>query len=117
MLWAPNRRTPLVIARRILARGLGGSGIERYPRPMSGYVASARLEGGSLTFVAAAGRGSRRTGGRGGDPTPAPEDVEGRDWVELVGRPFGDRVAARLADLREAWSQTTFFLFDPESWR
>ena len=40
-----------------------------------------------------------------------------REPVELVGRPFGERLAARLDDLLETWSQTTFFLFDPESWR
>jgi hypothetical protein len=38
-------------------------------------------------------------------------------WVELVGRPLGERWAARWDGLCEAWSQTTFFLFDPESWR
>jgi hypothetical protein len=30
---------------------------------------------------------------------------------------LGARIAARLDDLCEAWSQTTFYLFDPDSWR
>jgi hypothetical protein len=28
-----------------------------------------------------------------------------------------DGLAERLASFRERWAQTTFFLFDPESWR
>jgi hypothetical protein len=39
------------------------------------------------------------------------------DAVDLVGRPLGALVAERWARIREAWAQTTFFLFDPESWR
>jgi hypothetical protein len=39
------------------------------------------------------------------------------DRVELVGRPLDERLAAWCADRCEAWSQTTFYLFDPESWR
>jgi hypothetical protein len=37
--------------------------------------------------------------------------------VDLVGRSIEDRIAARLARIRATWSQTTFFLFDAESWR
>jgi hypothetical protein len=40
-----------------------------------------------------------------------------RQPVELLGRPLGQRLAERWDDLRETWSQTTFFLFNPESWR
>jgi len=32
-------------------------------------------------------------------------------------RPFDARLEDALEDLREAWAQTTFFLFDPDSWR
>jgi len=46
------------------------------------------------------------------EPTTA-----GDDWIELVGRPLDERLASWWADLCEAWSQSTFFLFDPESWR
>ena len=116
MLWAPNCRTDVVIERRIPARGLGESGIERYPRPMSGYVANARLRGGSPRFVGTGGSGSREAAG-GGGVTPTRDDVRGDDRIELVGRPFGEHLASRWDDLREAWAQTTFFLFDPESWR
>jgi hypothetical protein len=30
---------------------------------------------------------------------------------------LGDRMAERLERIREAYKQTTFYLFDPESWR
>jgi len=29
---------------------------------------------------------------------------------------FGARLRDRLADVREVWSQTTFYVFDPDSW-
>ncbi len=35
----------------------------------------------------------------------------------LVDRPGVDPLGDRLARLRERWAQTTFFLFDAESWR
>ena len=38
-------------------------------------------------------------------------------FAELDGEPFGDWIGDRLAGLRDAWSQTTFFLTDPNSWR
>ena len=37
--------------------------------------------------------------------------------VDLVGRPLGAIIAERWIRIREACSQTTFFLFDPDSWR
>ena len=37
--------------------------------------------------------------------------------IDLVGRSIGERVDERWARIREAWSQTVFFLFDAESWR
>jgi hypothetical protein len=39
------------------------------------------------------------------------------DPVELVGRPVDDVIADWLASIGESWSQLTFFLFDPDSWR
>ena len=80
---------------------------------MSGYTASARLQGGSLRFMAAE---SNRPAGRDRGAT-APGAWLDREPVELVGQPLGARVAERWDDLRETWSQLTFFLFDPESWR
>ena len=37
--------------------------------------------------------------------------------VDLVGRPPGAGLAEVWARLKETWAQTTFYLFDAESWR
>jgi hypothetical protein len=46
-------------------------------------------------------------------PDPDPELAP----VDLVGRPLEDVIGERWSAVRERWSQTTFFLFDAESWR
>lgn len=83
--------------------------------PMSGYAASARLRGGAPRFVAIG-----IDGGRVAEVAATAQERDGiadQHWVELVGRPLDERLAAWFADLRETWAQATFFLFDPESWR
>ena len=86
---------------------------------MPGYVAHAVLRGAAPRLVASvvctaeeadAVSGTRRVALAEPASTCAA-------WIELVGRPFGERLAACWDDLCEAWSQTTFYLFDPESWR
>jgi hypothetical protein len=37
--------------------------------------------------------------------------------VELAGRSLGDRIDERLGRIGDAWSQSIFFIFDPDSWR
>lgn len=37
--------------------------------------------------------------------------------LELTGRPVGQDLRDWLASIGEAWSQMTFYLFDPDSWR
>ncbi len=39
------------------------------------------------------------------------------DTIELSGRSFDDRVREWWSNATANWSQTVFFLFDPESWR
>lgn len=39
------------------------------------------------------------------------------DPIDLIGRPIDQAIADWLASVGESWSQLTFFLFDPESWR
>lgn len=52
-----------------------------------------------------------------GDAAPATDAVDPPEAVDLVGRPLVPLVAERWASLREAWSQTTFYLFHAEGWR
>ena len=93
---------------------------------MSSYAASARLEGGALRLVGGGAIGSVGAIGSAGATArvaiaaawAAVEPVgANHDRVELVGRPLDERLAAWWADRGEAWSQATFYLFDPESWR
>jgi hypothetical protein len=44
----------------------------------------------------------------------ATSDLEAED---LVGRPLDVAWRERWDDIRRLWAQTTFYLFDPESWR
>jgi hypothetical protein len=44
-------------------------------------------------------------------------DAAAAEPIDLVGRPIDEAIAEWLASLGESWSQLTFFLFDPDSWR
>ncbi|HUP54452.1 MAG TPA: hypothetical protein VM408_03005 [Methylomirabilota bacterium] len=76
---------------------------------MAAYAVTARLD--------------RTTPHRAERPAAVPTDAsaverfESAQAVELVGRPLGSSVAERMARVREAWAQMTFYLFDAESWR
>ena len=37
--------------------------------------------------------------------------------IDIVGRGLGAVIRERWTRAAEIWSQTTFFLFDPNSWR
>lgn len=80
---------------------------------MSGYTASARLHGGSPRFIAA---GPGRPAEFAGAVATVAAWLE-RERLAASRRPIRERLTGRLNDLRETWSQTTFYLFDPESWR
>ena len=56
-------------------------------------------------------------GSQSGPAWTAPEPVDPPEAIDLVGRPFIPLVAERWTVLREAWSQTTFYLFNAEGWR
>jgi hypothetical protein len=78
-----------------------------------GYAATRRIERVQPRFTAWQGRQRIDDGARAGqlerdDATPV---------AELDGEPFDDWIGDRLAALRDAFSQTTFFLTDPNSWR
>lgn len=94
--------------------GLGEPPHSGYSADVAGYTASAMLQGGAPRFAgwdAGAGRlaptGTPWTESWSGEAVP----------IDLVGRPLDGRVADWLASIGQAWTQLTFFLFDPESWR
>ena len=49
------------------------------------------------------------------DRSPDPSSVAAVE--ELAGRPFGEAAVERWMSFREQLAMTTFYLFDPESWR
>lgn len=78
---------------------------------MAGYVVStrverARLRRGHATWYRSAVLPDKRTEA---DQTVTTED--------LVGRPLEVLLGERWEEIRRVWAQTTFYLFDPESWR
>jgi len=78
---------------------------------MSGYVASARIDRGSARLT----RGWGQAAAHVGDDRPPSLAAA---WIEAPPdelRP--GRLAARWLGFRERWSQLTFYLFDPNSWR
>lgn len=83
---------------------------------MAGYVASGRLHGVVPRF---AGADPGFAGAAQLSATTADEAAEADTvvQVELVGRPLDESIRDWLASIGESWSQLTFFLFDPESWR
>jgi len=77
---------------------------------MTGYVATGRISQARPRLV---GSGSAR----------ARVDVSARPFVDHDSvtdgrsRPIDERLTERWARARAEWSQLTFFLFDPNSWR
>ena len=79
---------------------------------MAGYAATGRIVKAHPRFV---GRATSRVAGPGfavADTDPCRVET-----VLTEPRPLDVRLSDGLAQAREAWAQTTFFLFDPNSWR
>ena len=74
---------------------------------MAAYAAVARLGRVDVRRVPT----WRSAEDRSPDPSPV-ATVE-----ELSGRPFGEATLEWWASFREQVAMTTFYLFDPESWR
>ena len=47
----------------------------------------------------------------------AARTVDDEAPIDHVGRPLDVELAERWEAFRERWAQTTFYLFDPDSWR
>lgn len=80
---------------------------------MAGYAASARLQGAAPHFAGA----SERPTEQAKNDAISVESTSAADQIELAGRPLDAVIGDWLASVGEAWSQTTFYLFDPDSWR
>ena len=72
---------------------------------MNGFAAGGRVERGSPRLV-------HRHADRNVATKPASEDV-----TEFVDVRTADPLIDRWAGFRERWSELTFYLFDPQSWR
>jgi hypothetical protein len=79
---------------------------------MSGYVASARIVHAAPRLVRADGPVERPSAVA--LQAPAETLIVESDPPAAGG---ASRIAERVAAVRERWSQLTFFLFDPNSWR
>ncbi len=89
---------------------------------MAGYAASSRLQGAVPHFAGArpavrGGTASLTLDPHAPDALPAGIEQAPTDQIELVGRPLDETIRDWLASIGESWSQLTFYLFDPESWR
>ena len=77
---------------------------------MSGFVASGRIASASPRFArpaSEAGNSERVT-------VAVSLSNRGSELIEVqVVEPLGDRCAA----IRDRWTELTFYLFDPQSWR
>jgi hypothetical protein len=71
---------------------------------MSGFAASGRIERVSPRLA------------RRADRDPAAR-TNGEDVTELVEVRAEDPLVDRWAAVRDRWSELTFYLFDPQSWR
>jgi hypothetical protein len=71
---------------------------------MSGFAASGRIERVSPRLARRADR----------DPATS---TNGADVTELVEVRAEDPLVDRWAAVRDRWSELTFYLFDPQSWR
>jgi hypothetical protein len=84
---------------------------------MSGYVASARIRAVSPRFVVMDGGATLESPAHGlsmAGLAPAVEDLV--TTATAAGR-VASRIGERFAAFGARWSQLTWYLFDPESWR
>jgi hypothetical protein len=85
---------------------------------MAGYAVTARIERVEPRLAAwSRASGSMPAPDEGAGPAASDRtDLDDR-VVDLVGQGFDRTLADWIAGIRESWSQTMFFLLDPDSWR
>jgi hypothetical protein len=75
---------------------------------MAGYATLGRVEGGRVRTLAWRGPATEVAHEPWPPSTPAATDHR---------RPLREVIHERWQDARETWAITTFYLFDPQSWR
>lgn len=81
-------------------------------------MASARLQGGVPRFVGGGTAAAWSAEVRLAADALGTDDPDlAAGPVELVGRPLDEALGDWLGSVGESWSQLTFYLFDPDSWR
>jgi hypothetical protein len=80
---------------------------------MSGYIASARIDRGAPRLA----RPSDRLAVRWTEPSRAMTPDVLILEADTSPAPAAASLAERVHAIAERWSQLTFFLFDPNSWR
>lgn len=83
---------------------------------MPGYVAIAFLESSMIRMDRPALAEPPLAGPRSEEPAPI-EDVRVVRSLSVEELRAGSALRERKAAIRRAWEQTTFYLFDAESWR
>jgi hypothetical protein len=91
---------------------------------MAGYVASARLGAGTIRIDRPRdARAEDRTSpadrsSRASSEIPGAGSVdEALEDVRVIRSWAAEELSERWLAIREAWTQTTFYVFHPESWR
>lgn len=85
---------------------------------MAGYVASARLGAGTIRIDRPRDALAEERASAAGSPIPgAVSDDEALEDVRVVRSWASEELSERWLAIREAWTQTTFYVFHPESWR
>jgi hypothetical protein len=79
---------------------------------MAGYAVIARIDRVDPHLA-----GTALSGASVWPPAEPPEPPDQPEAIDLVGRPLIPILAERWTGLREAWTQTTFYLFHVEGWR
>lgn len=85
---------------------------------MAGYVASARLGVGTIRVDRPRGVGVTDRSSSASQPIPRSDSLDDAlEDVRVVRSWASAELRDRLAAIRRAWTQTTFYLFNPYSWR
>ena len=96
---------------------MAGRRAAAYPALMPGYVAFAFLESSMIRMDHPGLDEPRRPAPGTAEPAPVEDVRVVRSLSSEQLRVRGEALRERRSGLRRVWEQTTFYLFDAESWR